>query len=67
MKKLVLFAAVILSMSAISCGNGEKGAATKDSVDSVDTPKVESQKGQADTIDAAKKVASVLDSTAVKA
>ncbi|MGM9864874.1 MAG: hypothetical protein ACI30P_01175 [Muribaculaceae bacterium] len=43
MKKLVLFAAVILSMSAISCGNGEKGAA-KDSVDSVkDSTKVEAE------------------------
>lgn len=41
MKKLVLFAAVILSMSAISCGNGEKGAAA-DSTDSVkDSAKVE--------------------------
>lgn len=46
MKKLVLFAAVILSMSAISCGNGEKGAA-KDSVDTVDTPKVEAQQAPA--------------------
>ena len=43
MKKLVLFAAVILSMSAISCGNGEKGAA-KDSTDSVkDSTKVEAE------------------------
>ena len=42
MKKLVLFAAVILSMSAISCGNGEKGAAA-DSTDSTakDSTKVE--------------------------
>lgn len=47
MKKLVLFAAVILSMSAISCGNGEKGAAA-DSTDSVkDSTKVEAEQAPA--------------------
>ena len=48
MKKLVLFAAVILSMSAISCGNGEKGAAA-DSTDSTakDSTKVEAEQAPA--------------------
>ena len=47
MKKLVLLAAVILSMSAISCGNGEKGAAA-DSTDSVkDSTKVEAEQAPA--------------------
>ena len=51
MKKLVLFAAVILSMSAISCGNGEKGAAADSATDSgnkKDSIKTETQAG--DTI-----------------
>lgn len=66
MKKLVLFAAVILSMSAISCGNGEKGAATTDSA--ADSNKVDSTKKEVkgQVVDSAK-IASVLDSAAVKA
>lgn len=34
MKKLVLFAAVALSMSVFSCGNGEKGEAVDSCADS---------------------------------
>jgi hypothetical protein len=34
MKKLVLFAAVALSMSVFSCGNGEKGEAADSVADS---------------------------------
>jgi hypothetical protein len=46
MKKLVLFAAVALSMSVFSCGNGEKGEA----VDSDTVAAVVEEPVQADTV-----------------
>jgi outer membrane murein-binding lipoprotein Lpp len=38
MKKLVLFAAVALSMSVFSCGNGEKGEAVDSDSVAVEAP-----------------------------
>lgn len=63
MKKLVLFAAVILSMSAISCGNGEKGAAA----DSVDSTAKDTTEVAAPAPAAADTVAPVAADSAVKA
>lgn len=63
MKKLVLFAAVILSMSAISCGNGEKGKAA----DSVDSTAKDTVEAAAPAPAAADTVAPVAADSAVKA
>ncbi len=61
MKKLVLFAAVVLSMSVMSCGKGEKAEATVDS----DSLAAAEQVLPADTAAAADTVAA--DTAAVKA
>lgn len=56
MKKLVLFAAVALSMSVFSCGNGEKGAA-------VDSDSLNAADNQEQVVDTAAQDTTVQDTT----
>ena len=65
MKKLVLFAAVALSMSFFACGNGEKAAENADSaaVDSVEAVEAVDTVAAADSV-VADSVAAPADSAA---
>jgi hypothetical protein len=62
MKKLVLFAAVALSMSVFSCGNGEKGEA----VDSDTVAAVVEEPAQPDTVAQADTVAPAAEAPAAE-